>query len=752
MVNLGQAVGYLMLDTSGFKNGFSSALNDIREFNNTSNSSATRLNALSSSMGKVGSSLTKSVTAPLVGIGAGFVKVTSDFQSGMSEVKAISGASASDMEKLSDKAKEMGATTKFSASESAEALKYMAMAGWDAEKMLGGLPGVMNLAAASGEELGIVSDIVTDAMTAFGMKAEEAGHFADVLAMASSKSNTNVGMLGESFKYVAPLAGALGYSVEDTAVALGTMANAGIKSSQSGTALRGLFTRLVKPTKQSAAAIEALGIEASNADGTMKPLNELLLQLRDSFSGLTDEQKGQYAAMLAGQTGMSGLLAIVNTSDEDFQKLTDSINDADGAAENMADEMQDNLGGQLTILKSTIEGIAISFGEIMMPAIRRVVEHLQKFANWINGLSEGAKRFIVGLAAVAAAIGPIMLIVSSLIKAFTTIKGAIVGVKAALALMSAPIGLILAAIVALAVAWTTNFGGIRDQTAEIFGYIMDIVKTFLSWFKDAWSNDLGYIKTTITVVLGIIETIFGGALEAIKLVFKAFSQVFKGDWEGAWNTVKDIVSTIWDTIKKAFSTFLDLIVDLLIVVGVRLLKAAKDAFENVKKGFVDVWNAIKKWFSKAVDDPVGTIKGIGQSMYDAGVSIFTFLWDGLKSVWDKIMGWVGIAVDWIKEKVKFWQDESEKVNNGTSGSKNKGQKSTDGSFLNGLSYVPYNGFTPTLHEGERVLTKEQNLEYNRNGNGASTGDTFNFYSPKALTPAESARQLKKVKRELQMGF
>lgn len=301
--------------------------------------------------------------AALVAMGAAVIKVGSDFEAGMSKVQAISGASASDMQKLTDIAKEMGEATKFSATESAEALSYMAMAGWKTEQMISGLPGIMNLAAASGEQLGMVSDIVTDALTAFGLAAEDSARFADVLAAASNNSNTNVAMLGESFKYVAPVAGALGFSIEDVSVALGLMANSGIKASMAGTSLRSLFTNLVKPTEQMAAAMEELGIEITNTDGTMKPLNQIMVELRESFSGLTDAEKAMYAATLAGKMGMSGLLAIVNTADEDFDKLTESIANSTGTAQTMADIMNDNLQGQITLLGSALEGVGIQIYE-----------------------------------------------------------------------------------------------------------------------------------------------------------------------------------------------------------------------------------------------------------------------------------------------------------------------------------------------------------------------------------------------------
>lgn len=354
------------LDTSGFEKG---------------------INKLSGLAPKGLGTVLKSVAAVSGALSAasGFaVKVGSDFEAGMCEVAAISGATGKDLEALTAKAKEMGATTKFSATESAEALKYMAMAGWGTDKMLSGLPGVMNLAAASGENLGTVSDIVTDAMTAFGLSADKAGHFADVLAQASSKSNTNVGMMGETFKYVAPVAGALGYSVEDAAVAIGLMANSGIKSSQAGTALRQTLTRLAKPTDEVEAAMEDLGISLTDSEGNMKSLGEVILDMRKGFKNLTKDQQAQYAASIAGQEGMSGLLAIVNASDEDFNTLTEAIQNSDGAAQSMADTMQDNLKGAVTIAKSALEGLGITVYEEISTPMKNAVETATEYTGQLQ--------------------------------------------------------------------------------------------------------------------------------------------------------------------------------------------------------------------------------------------------------------------------------------------------------------------------------------------------------------------------------
>jgi TP901 family phage tail tape measure protein len=387
-------------------------------------------------MESIGKDLTKKITLPLVGIGAAAIKVGSDFEAGMSEVGAISGATGNDLKLLEEKAKEMGATTKFSASESAEALKYMAMAGWDTTQMLDGLDGVMMLAAASGEDLGLVSDIVTDALTAFGMEAKEASNFADLLASASSNSNTNVAMLGESFKYVAPLFGAMGYSAEDAALALGLMANAGIKGSQAGTSLKTAIANLANPTDKMAAAMDQLGLSITDANGEMLPFKDVMDELRLKFAGLSEEQQAQYAATIFGKEAMSGMLAIINASPEDYEKLTQATREYNGVAKEMAETMEDNLQGEITKLKSALEGVGIQIFEILVPHLQTLVEKLQLVVEWFANLNPATQETIVKVVTLAAAIGPLLILggkliggAGTIITSFSKVSIALAGLK-----------------------------------------------------------------------------------------------------------------------------------------------------------------------------------------------------------------------------------------------------------------------------------------------------------------------------------
>src|SRR5699024_2833050 len=384
-----------------------------------------KMQAIGGKMQDVGKSMSMKITAPIVALGGLAVKTGLDYEASMSRVAATSGATGKDLDNLKDKAREMGRTTQFSASESAEAMNFMAMAGWDAEEMMGGISGVMDLAAASGEDLASVSDIVTDGLAAFGFQAEDSGRVADVLASESSNANTNIGIMGESFKNVAPVAGAMGYSIEDTSVALGLMANAGIKGSKSGTALRNMMTNLAKPTDQMKGAMDELGLSLKDSDGEMKSFDDIMQDLRGSFADLDEGQKAQYASTLFGKEAMSGALAVINASEEDYNDLAGAIDNSEGAASDMADIVNDNLKGSLKETMSAIQDLGISIYEILQPALMKVSEKVREAVNWINNLSPAMKTTIVVLAGIAAAIGPVLLGLGTLIKTFGLITSTI---------------------------------------------------------------------------------------------------------------------------------------------------------------------------------------------------------------------------------------------------------------------------------------------------------------------------------------
>lgn len=417
-VDVGSAIGYLDIDISGFLSGLETALNQTESSKNKIESLGNKVSSVGDKFESVGSSLTKNVTTPILGLGTAAVTVTANFESAMSEVSAISGATGKDLDDLSAKAREMGASTKFSASEAAEAFQYMAMAGWKTEDMLFGIEGVLNLAAASGEDLATTSDIVTDALTAFGLTAGDTAMFADVLAAASSNANTNVAMMGETFKYAAPIAGALGYEVQDTAEAIGLLANSGIKGSQAGTTLRTIMNKLSGEVKICGEKLGEFTVQTTNSDGSMREFNDILDDCRTAFSQLSESEQASAASALVGQEAMSGFLALMNAAPQDIEKLRTAIagaSDGMGAAAKMAETMQDNLSGQLTVLKSSLEELALAFGELLLPIIKDVVAGIQDLISWLNGLDEGQKKTIITIAGIVAAVGPVILVLGKLI-------------------------------------------------------------------------------------------------------------------------------------------------------------------------------------------------------------------------------------------------------------------------------------------------------------------------------------------------
>lgn len=589
----------------------------------------------------MGKTLTVGITTPLLGLGTISVKTAADFQESMSKVSAISGATGDDLERLTDMAKQMGATTKFSASESAEAFQYMAMAGWKTEDMLSGISGIMNLAAASGEDLAIVSDICTDSLTAFGMSAEESGRFADILASASSNANTNVSMLGESFKYVAPLCGSMGYSAEDASIALSLMANAGIKGSQSGTSLKTALTNMLSPTSSMASVMEEYGLSLTNADGSMKSLQDVMIMLREKMGSLDEATQGAAASTLFGKEALAGMLSIINASDEDFEKLTTAIYNCDGSAQTMAETMQNNLNGKLTQLKSALEGVAISFGEVLIPMLMKVVESItnvvQKFAN----LDERTRKLILIIGAIATSIGPLLLVIGKLITTGSKIAGWGKGVATAMK------G-VMAGTKGIGTVMTTVFGpggvillviaGIAALVAG-FMYLWNTNEDFKNFFINTWNA----IVEFMTPILEYLKTVIVQCWVDITTMLQPYIDEIKTFIVEAWNfiltTIVPILNNIWSAIVTAWQYIWDTLQPIL---------------SQLKETISAAWDFILTIISIALDK-ISTIVSLGfeivKGIFTAVTSAIKFIWDNfgdlivskIKNVWDTVAGVVSGA-------------------------------------------------------------------------------------------------------------
>lgn len=637
-------------------------------------------------------------SAAVIGLGTVAVKTASDFDTAMSKVAAVSGATGEEFDALREKAREMGAKTKFSASDAADAMNYMAMAGWKTQDMLDGIDGIMNLAAASGEELAVTSDIVTDALTAFGLSAADSTHFADILAAASSNANTNVSMMGETFKYCAPIAGALGFSAEDTAEAIGLMANSGIKASQAGTALRTIMNSLAGEVIICGDSIGEVSIATSNADGTMRELSDILADCRVAFDGLSEAEQAAAAESLVGKNAMSGFLALMNAAPADIAKLSNAIDDCDGVAEDMAKTMQDNLGGQMDELSSALEELAISFGDLLMPIIRKVVTSIQGFVDKLNQMDEGTKRTILGVAAFVAALGPFLVILG---KSISTVGSAMQGfvklsqgfgklkvavssstgvlgkLGAALGGISAPVLAVIAVIAALVAAfatlWKTNdafreniigtWNQIKDTVSSFcqgivdrlnslgfeFGSILDVLKALWQgfcdllapYFEGVFNHIAIVLSTTLDVILGIVDV---------------FIAVFQRDWSGAWEAVKGIFVTLWTGLVAWFQNILNTLKGVADVVLGWFGTSWNEVWTSVSTFFQNLWNGIVTFFQNTwnticnvVNVGIQFIGSLLQAAFDIITLPFQFIWqncgDTIMSVWETIKTTVSNAIN-----------------------------------------------------------------------------------------------------------
>ena len=653
---------------------------------------------------KVGGTLTSvgqkllPLSTSIAGLGVAAVKTTADFDSEMSKVSAISGATGTDLDKLRGKAREMGAKTKFSASEAAQGMQYMAMAGWKTQDMMDGLEGIMNLAAASGEDLASTSDIVTDALTAFGLSAKDSSHFSDILAAASSNANTNVSMMGETFKYAAPVLGSLGYTAEDAALAIGLMANAGIKSSQAGTSLRGAITNLAKPTDTVAAAMDKYGISLTDSSGKMLSLRELMEQLRQKLGGLSEAEQAQAAAALFGKNAMSGMLAIINGSDKDFKKLAGAIDNCDGSSEKMANTMNDNLQGQITILISQLQELAISFGEILMPKIRDIVTHIQNFVDMLNAMDEGQKETILRIGMFVAALAPMLMGLGKVItfsenvsRALGTLSARLVkaggfsGVfTKALGLITSPAAIVVGAIAAITAViihlWNTN-EDFRNTITAIWQKIKDAFTTFAAGI----SERLSALGITFSDVTSAIKTIWDGfcnllapvleaafntiaialqtAFNVILGIWDVFSAVFSGDWSGAWEAVKGIFSSVWDGLKEYFSTIIGAVKGVANVFlgwfGTNwetVWNGVKTFFEGIWNGissfFEGIWNEISTFCTTVWNGIVTNVTAFCTTVHDTISTIFNAVKDVVSNAWETIKNVVQVAIMFIVEVIK----------------------------------------------------------------------------------------------------
>lgn len=655
---------------------------------------------VSQKLGEVGTTLTTHVTMPIVGLGTAAVAAASEFDAGMSKVQAISGATGDEMQQLRDKALEMGNKTKFSATDAASAMEYMAMAGWKTEAMLGGIEGVMDLAAASGEDLARTSDIVTDALTAFGKEADQASHFADILAVTSSGANTNVGMMGETFKYAAPIAGSFGYEIEDVALAIGLMANAGTKSSQAGTALRGILTSLNGTIKITGKELGTVEIQTANADGSMRELNDILMDCRAAFSHLSESEKASVAEMLVGKNAMSGFLGIMNASDETVRTFADGLANCDGAAKRMSETMNDNLEGQLTILKGQLQTLGISFGQILVPVLRDVVAMLQGVVSWLNSLNPATKEMIVRIAAVAAAVGPLLLVISKIGGAIGTVMTWAPKIVTGITKVHGLIGKLGPAISSVVGVVKTGFSTVMGLitahpiiaaiTAVVAGLVF--LYTHCEWFRDAvnsviqavigffqrlpetWENIKAAAETIFTAIAEFFTNTWAAITANVQEAWTAISEFFTTTWTNittgvttAWTnitmaiqtamtTIQTLIITAWNTITTAISTALSAIGSAVSSAWNSIRSTVTTTMSNIKSNVTAAWENIKSTVTTVLSNIGSAITNGFNTAKNNVTNALNAIKNTIKNVWDGAVSIVRGAVDKLKSLVNFhWE-------------------------------------------------------------------------------------------------
>lgn len=661
---LGTAVGYLSLDASGFALGVDSAISGMDKLENRYGSLATGLQTIGGNITRAGSVLASTITAPVIAFGAASIKAGADFDESMAYVQAVSKATGDDITMIRDRALEMGETTRYTAKEAADAMYYMGLAGWDAQQIYKGIPGVMALAAASGEDLSRVSDIVTDSLTAFGKSAEDTGEFVNVLAEASRSSNTTVDLLGQSFKYVAPIAGSFGYSIQDTATALGLMANMGVKGTQAGTSLRQGLNSMIKPSEAAAMEMEKYGLSLFNADGSTKSLMEVMQQLRSTFGNLGVDIYDANGELKSGEAIMEeygsvlptnemekltsltkiftvralpGMLAVINSTEEDFNKLSESINGAQdsyeglGTAFGMQEQTMDTLKGDWYYLTSAIGTAKIIISDMANGALRDLTQRLTDMVNAFNDMDPDQQERIIKNILRIATIGPALMILGRLISSVGTIIGAIQGLGIAFQFIFSQIS---NGINWLSTSITSAFGFIQQlfggtvesMGAEIatmenpIGAVILIVTMLVLAFRQLWENSEEFrdrISGAINQVMEAGQRLVDGVQEHMNFITATF-EFFRDTFIDIWNALTEFLAPVFTWLFDTVADTVDMIVD--VILGI--LEMLEGLFEG-------------DWLS--------FFEGLG----NATLAILNWIWDLIKNLitglWETFLTWLSYA-------------------------------------------------------------------------------------------------------------
>lgn len=613
------------------------------------------------------------LSAAVSAVGVAGLKVATDFETAMSSVKAITGATGEEFELLREKAIDLGATTAFSSGEVAEAMTEMGKAGWSTQQILDGMSGVLDATAASGESLGSVATIVADSITGFGLAASDSARVADLLTQAANSGTIGITDLGESYKYIAPIAQSMGMSIEDVTTAISAMSMAGIKGSQAGTAIRTVLTNMAKPTDTVAAAMENLCISITNSDGTFKSLNEIVTIMRTSFSGLTDDQKAYYATALAGKEGMSGLLSLLNLTQAEYDALSDSMNNCSGVAGETAAVMQDNLQSKIEQMGGALESLAIKLADYVIPFLTKLVEKVTAAIDAFTNLSPGVQKAVLVIGGIVAAAGPVLIVVGKIISAVGTImtivpklagvinvvKGAFAGLNAVMA--ANPIMLIIMAIAALVAAFIylwNNCEGFRQFWIDLWDNIKQIAVTVWNAIKDfciaAWEAISGAAKT----LWNSLKDFFTGLWDGIKAVFTAAWNAISGVMTSIWNTITTIWQSVYNTIAPLLEAFRYLFQTIFQAIQVLIERA----WTAIRTKVQEVWTAITSFLAPILETIKNLFSTVWNAIYNAISTALTAISTAISTVWNAIRNAISTVLNAIKGVVSSaWNSISSTV-------------------------------------------------------------------------------------------
>lgn len=651
---------------NNFTNPSKAVLKSMKDMSVRAKDVGRSLQKTGKSMTNIGSNLTKSVTMPIAGIATVAVKTAADYESAMSNVQAITGATGKEFDTMKQLGKDLGASTAWSAKEVAEAMQYTGMAGWKAKDNVEGLKGILDLASASGTALGRTSDIMTDAIGAFGYKTSDSAKFADTMAKACTSANVSVETLGESYKYCGAISGTMKYKIDEVTTSLAVMGNAGIKGSQAGTTLKNAMSNLAAPNKSMKIAIDKLGISMTNQNGTMKSWGDVIKNLQSSFNGLTADQQAAYAKQLFGKESMAGMLAIINTSTSEYNNLAKSIKNSGGAADKAAQTQLNNLNGQLTLLKSATEGAAITVGDKLLPYIKMATGWVQKAADRFNSLSDSQVNTIMKVAGIAAVIGPTILIFGKLVTtigmlhtAFGGITAAIVKAKGVLALISAPSSVIIGAMAAIAIA---AFLVIKnwDKIKPVVMKVKDAFMSVMPIIKQTISNTINAAMPFVNILVDTFKAAVPKAVETVKQVIESAKPVFyilKHAVELVAEIVLNTLIVAFNNLKPTISTIKDIIKAAIPVIGdifTKAFQAIGNAITKVMPYIIRIASSIRSVLVIAVRAAGNVIKKLASTfstVFNAIVSIVKIAGKALAPVFNAIGSVIKFVMGIIKTRV-----------------------------------------------------------------------------------------------------